>query len=261
MAENNKKVEHEYQVLKNVKKIELKKDYAFFNHNPFFKIGSFLTVLFIKIFVYFLFGKVFRGLRIKGKKNLKYLKKDRFILVSNHVHVLDAIWIGALIFPRKIYVTMLQSNLGLPFVGKLLRIAGGIPIPETKEHMVHFLDELRTELSKKTPVLVMPEASIKPYHIGIRKFLSGAFRFAADADAKILPFVFVYKNPNFIQKLYIKKPRIHLHILEPVEVEYGETKQQTLTLTKNKVHKIMSDYFNEHSDLKEDNYHETTKTH
>lgn len=260
MAEDNKKVNHDYQVIKNVKKIKLNKDYAFFNHNPFFKIGSFFTVFLIKIIGLYIFGMLFRGLRIKGKKNLKHLKKERIILVSNHVHVLDAVWIGALIFPRKIYVTMLQSNLGLPFVGKILRIAGGIPIPETKEHMVHFLDELKTELSKKTPVLVMPEASIKPYHVGIRKFLSGAFRFAADADAKILPFVFVYKNPNFFQKLYKKKPRLHLHILEPVEVERGETKQQTLTLTRNKIHKIMSDYFNTHSDLKEAGYSETPKT-
>ena len=259
MADNNKKVDHDFQLLKNVKKVKLAKDYNFFNHNPFFKFLSFFTVFVIKILVFYVFGVIFRGLRIKGKKNLKHLKKERFILVSNHVHVLDAIWIGSLIFPRKIYVTMLQSNLGLPFVGKILRVAGGIPIPETKELMVHFLDELKTELSKKTPVLVMPEASIKPYHVGIRKFLSGAFRFAADADAKILPFVYVYKNPNFIQRLYMKKPRIHLHILEPIEVIHGETKQQTLTLTKNKVHQIMSDYFNKHSDLKEENYNETAK--
>lgn|SRR5690554_865592 len=259
MAEDKNKVNHDYQVLKNVKKIKLKKDYTFFNHNPFFKIASFFTVLFIKIVALYIFGILFRGLRIKGKKNLKHLKKDRFILVSNHVHVLDAVWIGALLFPRKIYVTMLQSNLGLPFVGTILRVAGGIPIPETKELMVHFLEELRNELSKKTPILVMPEASIRPYHVGMRKFLSGAFRFASDADAKILPFVFVYKKPNFIQRLYMKKPRIHMHILKPVEVERGVTKHQTLTLTKDKVHKIMRDYFNKHSDLKEAGYNETTE--
>ena len=254
MTNKNHKVEHDYDVVKNVKEIKLKKDYTFFNQNPFFKLGSFFVVLLIKIFVYFIYGKLFSGLRIRGKKNLKHLKKDRFILVSNHVHVLDAIWLGSLIFPRKIYVTMLQSNLGLPYVGNILRIAGGIPIPETKEHMVHFLDELKTELSKKTPVLVMPEASIRPYHVGIRKFLSGAFRFAADSDAKILPFVYVYKKPNFIQKLYSKKPRLHLHILEPVEVIQGETRQKTYALTRDKVHQIMSNYFNEHSDLKEENY-------
>src|SRR5690554_215530 len=254
MAEDKNKVNHDYQVLKNVKKIKLKKDYTFFNHNPFFKIASFFTVLFIKIVALYIFGILFRGLRIKGKKNLKHLKKDRFILVSNHVHVLDAVWIGALLFPRKIYVTMLQSNLGLPVVGTILRVAGGIPIPETKEHMVHFLDELKNELSKKTPVLVMPEASIRPYHVGIRKFLSGAFRFAADADAKILPFVYGYKETNFIQKIYSNKPRLHLHILEPVEVIQGETRQKTYALTRDKVHQIMSNYFNEHSDLKEGNY-------
>lgn len=257
MKEDKNKVDHDYQLLKNVKAVKLSKDYAFFNQNPFFKLGSFLMVLLIKILGLYVYGIFFRGLRIKGKKNLKYLKNDRYILVSNHIHVLDAVWIGALLFPRKIYVTMLQSNLGLPVVGKILRIAGGIPIPETKEHMVHFLDELKNELSKKTPVLVMPEASIRPYHVGIRKFLSGAFRFAADADAKILPFVYVYKNPNFIQKIYMKKPRLHLHILKPIEVEQGETKHQTLNLTKDKVHKAMSEYFNQHSDLKEVKVDET----
>ncbi|WP_025724849.1 lysophospholipid acyltransferase family protein [Acholeplasma granularum] len=251
MSDNKNKVKHEYDIIKNVKKVELKDGYTFFNHNPFFKFASFILIILIKILAFYVYGIVFRGLRIKGKKNLKHLKNNRFILVSNHVHILDAIWIGTLIFPRKIYVTMLKSNLGLPYVGKILRLAGGIPIPETKEHMVHFLDELKTELSKKTPVLVMPEASIKPYHVGIRKFLSGAFRFAADSDAKILPFVYVYKKPNFIQKLYIRKPRIHLHVLEPIDVVLGQNKHETLQLTKDKVHQVMSDYFNEHSDIKE----------
>lgn len=251
MSKDNKKVDHDYKVIK-AKPVKLDRNYRFFIQNPFFKALSFVTILVIKVILYYIFGIIFRGLRVRGKKNLRHLNKDRFILVSNHMHILDAVWIGTLIFPRKIYVTMLQSNLGLPIAGKVLRAAGGIPIPETKELMVHFLNELRTELSKKTPVLVMPEASIKPYHIGIRKFLSGAFRFAVDADAKILPFVYVYKKPNAIQKLYSKKPRIHLHVLEPVTVVEGTTKHESLVLTKDKVHKIMSDYFNEHSDYKEE---------
>ncbi len=251
MNKDSQDNQHDYQVIK-VKPVKLKKDYTFFNQNPFFKFLSFLTVLLMKITLFYFYGIFFRGLRIKGKKHLKHLKDDRYILVSNHMHVMDAIWVGSLIFPRKIYVTMLQSNLGLPLAGKILRAAGGIPIPETKDHMVKFLKELKDELSKKTPVLVMPEASIKPYHIGIRKFLSGAFRFATDADAKIMPFVFIYKKPNAFQRFISRKPRIQLHVLPPVEITRYESKHETQVQIKDKVHQIMSEYFYLHSDYKEE---------
>ncbi|MBN3490300.1 1-acyl-sn-glycerol-3-phosphate acyltransferase [Acholeplasma equirhinis] len=252
---NQNRVEHDYQTI-SAKPVELKKDYNFFNHNPFFKMLSFFVVLLIKIFVFFIYGKVFRGLKIRGKKNFKHLKKDRFILVSNHMHVMDAVWIGAAIFPKKIYVTMLQSNLGLPVVGKILRVAGGIPIPETKDHMIRFLGELKTELSKKTPVLVMPEAAIKPYHVGIRKFLSGAFRFAVDTDSKILPIVYIYKKPKGLFKYIKKKPWLEMHVLDPITPIIGQTSKESLTLTKDYVHSVMSKHFNTYSDLKEDGYEE-----
>lgn len=256
MNKDNNDNQHDYKVMK-TKAVKLKKDYTFFNQNPFFKLLSFFTVLMMKLILFYFYGVFFTGLRVKGKKNLRHLNSDRFILVSNHMHVMDAIWIGSLIFPRKIYVTMLQSNLGLPLAGKILRAAGGIPIPETKEHMVKFLGELKTELSKKTPVLVMPEASIRPYHVGIRKFLSGAFRFATDADAKIMPFVFIYKKRNKFSRLISKKPRIELHILPPVEITLYESKHETQVQIRDKIHHIMSEYFNLHSDYKAEVNHET----
>lgn len=254
--QNPHKVEHEFKTIK-AKEVNLKKDYTFFIQNPIYKFFSFLLVRLIKLVALRLYGQLFRGLRIKNKKNLKYLKDGRYVLVSNHIHMFDAVWIGSLLSPRRSYVTMLQSNLGLPIVGKILRLAGGIPIPETKENMVNFLDELKIELSKKTPVMVLPEAALKPGHVGIRKFLSGAFRFAVDSDAKILPFVYVYVRPKGIKKLYRKTPYLHMHILEPIETIEAESKNKSYVQTKDKVHAIMSEYFNTHSDLKDPNYNKT----
>lgn len=77
-------------------------------------------------------------------------------------------------------------------------VVGGILIFEIKEFMVYFLDELKIELFKKILVFVMFEVFIKLYYVGIRKFLSGVFRFVVDVDVKILLFVYVYKNFNFI---------------------------------------------------------------
>lgn len=42
MADNNKKVDHDFQLLKNVKEVKLAKNYNFFNHNPFLSYYHFL---------------------------------------------------------------------------------------------------------------------------------------------------------------------------------------------------------------------------
>src|SRR5690606_37497328 len=102
----------------------------------------------------------------------------------------------------------------------------------------------------KTPILVMPEAAVKPYHAGMRKFLSGAFRFAIDVDAKILPIIYTYKKPRGLFKLIKRKPWLHIHILAPVETILGASKKESIRKTKDHVHALMSKAFHTYSDIK-----------
>src|SRR5690606_14416589 len=156
------KAKHEFDVIKS-KPVKLKKDYKFFNQNPFFKLGSKFMVFLMWIILDVFYARLFIGFRVRNKKNLKQIRKEGYVLVANHMHFLDAILIGTTIFPRKLYVTMLQSNLGLPLVGPILRIAGGVPIPESKDGMVKMMTELRAELDKKNPILVKTEAALIPF--------------------------------------------------------------------------------------------------
>jgi len=250
---NNNKNLHDYHTI-DAKPVELENDYVFFRRSFFFKITSIVVVFLIKVFIYFIYGKLILGLRVKNKKRKKLLKKEGFILVSNHIHPLDAIWLGAMIFPKKVFVTMLQTNLGLPFVGKFLRIAGGVPIPLKREQMPNFLNELKNELNQNISILVMVEAAIKPYHIGIRKFFNGAFRFAVNSEVRILPFVYIYRKRKGLFKFIFKKPRLELHILEPYEPVIYDKKSDSIKKSKDDVHYIMSNYFNQYSDLKDPDY-------
>lgn len=251
--DNNNNNLHDYHTI-DAKPVELENDYIFFRQTFFFKIGSFIVVFLIKLFIYFIYGKLILGLRVKNKKQIKLLKKEGFILISNHMHTLDGVWLGAMIFPKKVFVTMLQTNLGLPFVGKILRIAGGVPIPLKREQMPAFLNGLKKELDNNKSILVMAEAAIKPYHVGIRKFFNGAFRFAINSEAKILPFVYIYKKRKGLSKLIFKKPRLELHVLPPYEPIIYDKKSTSIKQAKDDVHSIMSSYFNEYSDLKDLNY-------
>lgn len=244
------KAKHEYDVIKS-KPVKLKKDYKFFNQNPLFKFASFLMVFLMWLILEMFYARLFMRFRVRNKHNLKKIRNEGYVLVANHMHVLDAILIGTTMFPRKTYVTMLQSNLGLPVVGPILRVAGGVPIPDNKDGMARMMIELRAELDKNKVILVMPEAAIKPYHAGIRKFMNGAFRFAIDANANILPMVFIYKNPRGLMKFIRKKPNIELHILDPYMIETLENKHETLVKARDEVHEIMRKYFNQHSDIKE----------
>lgn len=43
---------------------------------------------------------------------------------------------------------MLESNLGLPFIGKLMRFLGGVPIPTKRAQLANFETEMGIALKK-----------------------------------------------------------------------------------------------------------------
>lgn len=243
---SSRDVEHEFKTLK-ARPVELPDDYQYYNQNIFFKIFSSIFIILFWIFCDVLFARIFLGFRVRGKKNLKAAKKEGTVIIGNHVHPLDAILVGTTIFPSRIYVTMLMTNLGIPFIGRILRIAGGIPIPQTKIGLSKLLNETNDILKSGVMLLVMPEAILKPYHQGIRKFHNGGFRFAVNSGSSVLPAVFIYKKPGWFYSLFKKKPLIELHFLPTIPVVYKETSAETIKVLKTKVHDAMSEYYDKHS--------------
>lgn len=240
---NNFDNEHTYQTIK-ARPVKLKDNYDYFNlkwyRRYFSAISVFLVLFFVKIFI----GPVFLGFKVKNKKVLKQAKKEKngYIFISNHIHPMDAFLSGSAILTKRLYYTMLMTNLGLPVAGRILKFLGGAPIPEQRSHLRDFRAQMKTVLDKGAWVAVYPEAALKPYCDHIRPFKKGAIRFAEDNDVKVLPMVFVLRKPTGIYKLYKRKPMLHLHILEPYELVKKDSKQETLTYNSNKLHEIMSNY-------------------
>lgn len=236
--------QHTYDNGFHPKEVKLKDNYRFYNRSFWFQLGS----VFIKIFTRFwlIFPKIFLGYRVKGRKNKSKVKGA--IVVSNHIFVIDALLLVSSFWRRKVYVTMLQSNLGFGFASKYMRVGAAVPIPTERRLLRKFNKETVEILKKGKNVLFYPEAALMPYCDHIRNFLPGAFHYALLADAPILPCCFTFHKPRGLYKLFRKKPTIHLNILEPYSLKQCETRNETIQQATTEVQKIISDYFISHSD-------------
>jgi 1-acyl-sn-glycerol-3-phosphate acyltransferase len=239
--------EHTFKTIE-AKPVDLPEDFDYFGQKRHTRILSKILVFLIKVvFVYF-YGFIFLRFRIKNKKIFKAYRKKGAVIVSNHVHQFDSFLLGASFFPKRIYYTMLKTNLGLPIVGKLFHIIGGAPIPDSKEGIVRYQKLLNEQLAGNNMIAVFPEASLRPYCDHIRPFKKGAFRFAFNANVDIIPMVFIFKKPTGLYKYLKRKPCVELHILPPYQLKHLETKYETLSYNTDELQKIITAYYTTHSD-------------
>lgn len=246
ISDNTSENEHQYHTV-DAKPVKLKDNYNFFYRSKFKYFMSRFVMIFVGC-LFYPFIWLFTGLRVKGRKNYKLVKKKGCILISNHINPGDAFFTGWTLMGRRVYITSLQSNLGLPFgFGKLIRIMGAVPIPEEKKQIPRFRKQFLEELERKRKILVYPEAALIPFCDHIRPFKKGAFRLALVEDTPILPIVYTYRKPKGLYRLWRRKPCLTLNFLEPyyptTEGSHAEQIDRAMTY----LHTKMSDFFNEKS--------------
>lgn len=241
--------EHTYQTVK-AKKVVLKDDYDFFFKSKIKRFFSKLLASFVSVWV-IIIAKIIYGLKIKGYKNLK---KGGGVIISNHMLPMDAFITTSTFIRRRVWVTSLQSNLGLPFgFGKFIRAMAMVPIPDKISQLKQFKAELNKVLEKGEYVVVYPESVLLPYADHIREFKKGAFNFALSSNKPLYPIVYTYRKRKGIRKLLGKKPLITLNILPQYNVKEMSSRNDTIQNALNETHQIMTDFFNTHSEIKREN--------
>ena len=237
---------HTYHTV-DAKPVVLKDNYNFFYQSKFKYFMSRFMVILVGV-ICFPFIWLFTGLRAKGKKNYRKIRKQGCILISNHINPGDAFFTAWRLMRRRVYVTSLQSNLGLPFgFGKMIRIMGAVPIPEEKKQIPRFREQFIKEIEKKRKILIYPEAALIPFCDHIRPFKKGAFRLAIVENTPILPIVYTYRKPKFLYRLFRRKPCLTINYLEPYYPPTEGSHAYRIEKTMNDLHDEMSDFFNEHS--------------
>lgn len=138
------------------KAVKLKPNYKFYNNNFIFRIFSLILSIITKIWI--IIPKIYFSYKVIGRKNAKKIKGA--VIISNHIHPLDAFLLVSSFYFRKIYVTMLQSNLGFGLVSKYMRIAAAVPIPTDRRLIRKFNEETKATLEKGKNILFYPEAAL-----------------------------------------------------------------------------------------------------
>ena len=65
----------------------------------------------------------------EGRENLDAVQGGA-VSIMNHVHPLDCTMAKVALFPYRLCVISLASNLQKPFTGWLIRFCGGVPLPD-----------------------------------------------------------------------------------------------------------------------------------
>lgn len=186
---------------------KLKEDYKWIHTNIIYKFVSYLVY-----YPFLLFSLIYSKLVLKvsfvNKKCLKNV--DNYFAYSNHTlemgDVLNPILAS---FPKRPYAVCSSANLGIPFLGKIIPMLGGIVITPDIHKMIKF-NKAVSYYAKKHPIFIYPEAHLWPYYTGIRPFNNSSFTYPVNMKYPVFVFTTTYQK-----KGNNKKPKIVIYIDGP----------------------------------------------
>ena len=169
-------------------------------------------------------SRIRMGIKVVGKENLKKYKDvldNGVVSVCNHVHMWDYLSIMSVMHPRKLNVLSWAPDVSGEN-GKLIRNAGGIPVPENNIRATGaFVNSVLKLLEDKGWVHIYAEGSMWEYYAPIRPFKLGAAYFAIKANKPILPLAYSFRKPNWFRKIFGQIATFTLHIGEPLYAKEG----------------------------------------
>lgn len=169
-------------------------------------------------FVYYFIAKpimgtycLFHGIRVKGKENLKKVKKKGYFLYSNHVAISDVFKFQShIIHHKRVNIIGYSDAMTLKWIRGLERGLGYLPIPNDIDNLMKMKEAIKCLIDHKEVVLIYPEAHIWPYYTHIRNFKDVSFSYPAELNAPVLPAVTIWRGKEG------KKPKQTVIFGEPI---------------------------------------------
>lgn len=191
----------DFAATKNLKQKPLRGDFPYIHSNPLWRAAAALLYRGLVTPIAFLYGKLFYGLRIKGKKQLRGLKGGYFLYANHTQHAMDAFIPSLVSFPRKTYIVTSASAVSIPCLRNIVQMLGAIPVPDETKDLQRFSSVLKTRISQGAALCIYPEAHIWPYYTRIRPFCAGSFAYPADCGAPVVPYVVTYRERLLLKRL------------------------------------------------------------
>lgn len=188
-------------------------DFPYLHKNPLWRFTAAVLYRGIVTPLAWAYCKVFFGLRIKGKKNLRGLKNGCFLYANHTQHAADAFIPTLVCFPRRTYVVTGSSAVSIPGLRNIVQMLGAIPLPDDVHALRRFSEVLKTRVGQGAAVCIYPEAHIWPYYTHIRPFRAGSFAYPADCGVPAVPYVVTYRERRVLKQ---RRPCITVQVGQPI---------------------------------------------
>lgn len=195
-------------------------EYPYIDRSKGFLFRQGVVRFLLNAFVFWI-AAIRMGLKIEGRENIRKYKdvlKNGVVSVANHVHMWDYIAVMTAIRPFRSNLLAWAPNVNGEN-GTLIRMVGGIPIPEGNTAATKtYLKVMRDLLQNRHGWLhIYAEGSMWEYYRPVRPFKRGAAHIACDSDNPILPLGFSYREPGWIRKhIFRQIATFTLHVGEPL---------------------------------------------
>ncbi|MEG1509032.1 MAG: lysophospholipid acyltransferase family protein [Clostridia bacterium] len=226
-----------------LKAINFDENYEYVIKNPVKRF--FMRIVWgIAVVVFYIGNTCAYSLKIKGKKNLKAIKKSKkgAISVCNHCMILDCTMAQLATFRKKIYLPTVQETCQIPVVRRFVRCLNAVPIPRGIKPMKVFMDDINKLLQDGNFIHFYPEASLWPWYDKLRPFKTGCFKFAVDNDVAVVPMALTFRDRNkWWKKIISRRPMVTLTVLEPIFPNKELPKKQCVLDLANRAHQMINE--------------------
>jgi 1-acyl-sn-glycerol-3-phosphate acyltransferase len=181
-------------------------------------------------------------LRVKGKENFE--KGKNYIVICNHNSLMD-VPVTTPHIPGGNKTIAKVEMTRTPVFGLIYRLGSVLVDRKSEKSRRESYAKMKEVLNMGLHMCIYPEGTRNKSDQPIKAFHDGAFRLAIDTRKPIIPaIVFNTKKAMPVGKGFFLLPkRLKLHFLKPVPVEENET----LTGLKEKLFRIMTDYYSTNS--------------
>lgn len=157
------------------------------------------------------------------EENYVPLKRTGAIITCNHFNAMDnfAVYkaIEKHVYHRELVKVCREGNYtNFPgFYGFLFKHCNTLPLSSVASTMKNFMAAVKTYLSKGRQILIYPEQAMWWNYRKPRPLTNGAFKFAAENNAPVIPFFITMEDSKIIDKSDgFPVQEYSIHILKPI---------------------------------------------
>lgn len=217
--------------------------YVYSHQGAFWKIGEFIAYRLFATPLVWLFTKVWLGIRVKGRENLK--KAGGCFLYLNHTqNIADAFIPSIAGFPRKAHIVTGPEAVSIRGIRVLVSMLGAVPLPSRFSAARNFEARLQELIDKRRVVTIYPEAHIWPYCNFVRDFSEKSFSYPYKTDAPVVAGVVVYRERRVFRNHH---PHITLYLSEPMYPDLSLPEKQARKELRDQAYAFMSETAREHN--------------